>query len=91
MSYLIMASAAGAAERSAVAWQALGYPAGATRYLWAWQLHPADSRAALLIPATPQGAQIDVPQAAYDRLVTAEERVARVETLPEGDWFAAGG
>ncbi|UOK71033.1 hypothetical protein [Ancylobacter polymorphus] len=89
MSYLVFPSAADAQARSAAAWQALAYPTGATTYLWAWQLHPTDGRAALRIPPTPQDAQIDVPQAEYERLLTAEEHAAKVETLPGEGWPAA--
>jgi len=86
MSYLIFASATEAAARSAAAWDALGYPPGATQYLWAWQLHPSDGRAALIIPPTPQGAQIDLPPASYEALLTETERAALVPTLSAG-WF----
>lgn len=89
MSYLIVPSLAAAQERSAAAWQALGYPAGGTQLLWTWQLHPADGRAALRIPPTPQEAQIDLPQADYDALLTAEEHAAKVATLPGEGWPAA--
>ncbi|WP_421696979.1 hypothetical protein [Ancylobacter sp.] len=89
MSYLIFASAAEAAARSAAAWRALGTPAGATQFLWAWQEHPSDGRAALIIPPTPQGAQIDLPPADYERLLTAEEHAAKVEALPGEGWPAA--
>lgn len=89
MSYLIFASAAEAAARSAQAWQALGTPAGATRYLWAWQEHPEDGRAALRIPPTAGEAQIDPPQADYENLLTPEERAAWVETLPGDGWSVA--
>lgn len=88
MNYLVFPSAALAQARSAEAWQALGYPAGATMYVWAWQLHPTDGRAALCLPLTPEGAQIDVPQASYDALLTAEERAALVEALPGEGWSA---
>lgn len=86
MSYLIFASPAEAAARSAAAWQALGTPAGATRYLWAWQEHPADGRAALRIPPTAGEAQIDLSQGAYDALLAESERAALVPTL-SADWF----
>lgn len=86
MSYLLFASAAAAAARSAAAWQALDAPAGATHYLWAWQEHPADGHAALIIPPTPQGAQIDMPQGAYDALLTEPERAALMPAL-SADWF----
>lgn len=89
MSYLVFPSLLAAQQRSATAWQALGYPMGATRQLWTWQLHPADGRAALRIPPTPQEAQIDLPQAEYERLLTAQEHAAKVETLPGGGWPAA--
>ena len=89
MSYLIFASATEAAARSAAAWHALGTPAGATHFLWAWQEHPSDGRAALIIPPTPQGAQIDLPPASYEALLTPDEHAAKVEVLPGDGWPAA--
>lgn len=89
MSYLIFASATEAASRSAAAWHALGSPAGAIQFLWAWQEHPSDGRAALILPPTPQGAQIDLPPASYEALLTPEEHAAKVEALPGEGWRAA--
>ncbi|WP_371346213.1 hypothetical protein [Ancylobacter sp. IITR112] len=85
MSYLLFASAIDAAARSAVGWQALDAPAGATRFLWAWHVHPTDGRAALIIPPTPQGAQIDMPQGDYDALLDEGERARLTYPLPD-DW-----
>lgn len=89
MTYLVFSSLLAAQQRSAAAWQALDYPTGATRFLWMWQLHPADGRAALLIPPTSAEAQIDLPQASYEALLTTEEHAATVETLPGEGWSAA--
>lgn len=86
MTYLIVPSGADAAARSAEAWQALGTQGGVTTALWGWRTHPTGPQAALIIPPTPEAAQIDMPQAAYDALLTADERGALVETLPE-DWI----
>ncbi|WP_018389887.1 hypothetical protein [Ancylobacter sp. FA202] len=88
MNYLVFPTAAAAQERSAAAWQALGYPRGATRSLWVCLPHPADGRAALCLPLTPEEAQIDVPQAEYHALLSAEERAAQVEALPGEGWSA---
>ncbi|TCK31308.1 hypothetical protein EV667_1417 [Ancylobacter aquaticus] len=89
MMYLIFATAGEAQARSAAAWQALGSAPGDTLYLWAWQLHPTDGRAALLLPAMPGEAQIHLSQESYDGLLTPAERAARVETLPAEDWGVA--
>ncbi|WP_371345287.1 hypothetical protein [Ancylobacter sp. IITR112] len=86
MNYLIFASPAQAADRSAAAWQALGAPAGATQFLWAWHVHPTDGRAALAIPATPRAVQIDIPQERYERLLGEEERAALTATRPGEGW-----
>lgn len=95
MSYLVLASRAVAEARSRAAYAPLRpdiEPDGAvTDALWSVRDHPEDGRAALVIPDTPAGAGLDLPQAAYDGLLTGEERAALIEQLP-ADWItpAAG-
>ena len=88
MSYLIVETAAAAQQRSAQAWEALGNSPGATLCLWAWRQHPTTALAALVIPPTPERAQVSVTPAVYDALLTAEERAAPCDALPDG-WEAA--
>lgn len=85
MSYLILDTVAQAQARSATAWLDCGYEAEATYLLWSVVAHPVDGRAALVVPATPAGAHIGLSQAAYDALLTDDERGALLPDLP-ADW-----
>lgn len=85
MSYLIVARLADAEARSARAWLDCGYEAAETTRLWPVLAHPSDGRAALRIEATPGAAQIGLSQAAYDALVSEDERARLVYSLPS-DW-----
>lgn len=85
MSYLVVASLADAEARSARAWLDCGYEAAETTRLWPVLIHPGDGRAALRIAATPEGAQIGLSQAAYDALLSDDERARLVSSLPS-DW-----
>lgn len=85
MKFLIFPTLAAAVVRSEQAWPDCGYGGGTTTSLWAWYEHPTDARALLRIPATPEDAQIGLSQAAYDALLTEDERAALVDALPP-DW-----
>lgn len=86
MSYLIFPTAAAAQARSEAAYAA---PEGArTSALWGCLVHPIDGRAALLIPETPDQAGIGISQAAYNALLTAEERAVLAAELTD-DWQPA--
>jgi hypothetical protein len=85
MSYLVFHSATAARARSEAAYVT---PDGAqTLALWAVVEHPGDGRAALSIPRTPHEAGIALGAAAYEALLTLEERAGMVEELGE-DWQA---
>ncbi|WP_428029270.1 hypothetical protein [Ancylobacter sp.] len=86
MTYLIFPTLGAAMARSAQAWLACLYPAGETRLLWSCIEHPQDGRAALILPATPDAAQIGISPEAYEALLTQEERQARLEALPGEGW-----
>lgn len=93
MSYLILPALAAAQARSQTAYAPLRHPdepdyGGLTMAVWEAREHPADGRAALIIPATPAEAGLGLTQAAYDALLTAEERAALVDELPP-DWTPA--
>ncbi|MDQ0347182.1 hypothetical protein [Ancylobacter vacuolatus] len=85
MSFLIVATAAAAHNRSVQAWLDCGYAAGGTSRLWDVSQHPTDGRAALTIPTSPGDAQIGLAQEAYDALLSGAERAALLPALPP-DW-----
>ncbi|MDQ0303757.1 hypothetical protein [Ancylobacter polymorphus] len=89
VSYLVFPTAAAALARSEQAWLDSGYQARGTFRLWDVVAHPVDGWAALRLPPAPQEAQIDMPPADYERLLTAQEHAAKVETLPGEGWPAA--
>lgn len=85
VSYLILVSEAAARARSEAACGPVpGVPGPGGSAIWGWQVHPTDGRAALNIPATPAEAGLGLSQAAYDAMLTNEERAALVAELPEG-------
>ncbi|MGA0561219.1 hypothetical protein ACO2RV_02135 [Ancylobacter sp. VNQ12] len=92
MSYLILATRASAEARSRAAYAPLrpaDEPEGAvTDAVWSVRDHPADGRAALVIPSTPAEAGLGLSPAAYDGLLTADERAALIGELP-ADWAIA--
>lgn len=85
MKFLILQRVEEATARSEKAWADCGYGGGATTSLWVWCEHPTDGRALLRIPPTPGEAQIGLSQAAYDALITEDEKAALVDALPP-DW-----
>jgi len=89
MTYLVFASRAAAGGRSRRAYDLLRpaeEPDGAvTDAVWSVIDHPADGRAALVIPPTPGEAGLGLGPDAYDALLTVEERAAAVAELP-ADW-----
>ena len=86
MAYLIFASAEAADARSAEAYAPLRAQGTTTAQLWSAWPHPDDGRAALVIPATPLAAGIDMAQQDYDALLSANEQAALIPALPE-DWL----
>lgn len=87
MRYLILGDAVLAAARSAAAYAALP-PAGevVTSAAWTWRVHPADGRAVLEIPDTPAEAGLGLTAAAYDGLLTEDERADLLAVLPPEGW-----
>lgn len=86
MAYLIMPSLTAAEVRSAAAWAALNPPdTEDTTMLWSVRSHPSTEVAAVIVPPTPALCGIDLPQADYEALLTADERAVLVDELG-GDW-----
>lgn len=85
MSYLILTTAQDALARSERAWLDCGYATADTARLWPVVSHPTSGHAALKIAATPSDAQINLPQATYDALLTDDERAELLMVLPD-DW-----
>ena len=85
MKYLILTSEEAAEARSALAWEALSPPSGGvTSALWSVVPSAIDAQAAMAIPDTPAECGVGIGQAAYDDLLSAGERAALLDELPEG-------
>ncbi|WP_428031484.1 hypothetical protein [Ancylobacter sp.] len=85
MSWLILPTMEDAMARSTQAWLDCGFAADGTYRLWLCAAHPTDGRGALMIPPTPDDAQIALAGEAYEALLTEAERVALVPALT-ADW-----